>query len=160
MPVTFNKVNIYTDGSCYKNPGKGGFGVLLEYEDHEKEISGGFKLTTNNRMEIMAAIIGLEALINTCKVILWSDSQYLVRAMNESWVKRWKNRNWTKSDRKNPANIDLWERLLKLCGYHDVEFRWIRGHKGNIGNNRCNAIARSAARGKNLQDDYGYSEFI
>lgn len=149
-------VTIYTDGSCLGNPGQGGYAAILEYGKYTKEISGGYKMTTNNRMEIMAAIAGLEVLKDVCKVTLWSDSEYLVKAMNEGWVRRWKDYNWKLSNNKRATNIDLWDRLLKICEIHDVVFEWIKGHNINLKNERCDELANKAAQNDNLHIDYGY----
>jgi len=115
-------VTIYTDGACLGNPGPGGYGVVLLYNDHRKEISGGFRLTTNNRMEIYAAIAGLSALNCSCEVTLFTDSRYLADAMNKGWVRRWKANGWMRNNRDKALNVDLWERLLELCERHKVKF--------------------------------------
>ena len=150
------QVTIYTDGACLGNPGPGGYGVVLLYGDHRKEISGGFRLTTNNRMEILAAIIGLEALRAKCRVTLYSDSQYLVNAMQMDWAARWRANNWMRNKREKALNPDLWERLLSCTESLDVEFRWLRGHAGDPENERCDQLAMAAAKGENLAIDFGY----
>jgi len=152
------QVTIYTDGACLGNPGPGGYGVVLLYGDHRKEISGGFRLTTNNRMEILAAIIGLEALKAKCRVTLYSDSQYLVNAMQMDWAARWRANNWMRNKREKALNPDLWERLLSCTESLDVEFRWLRGHAGDSENERCDQLAMAAARGETLAIDFGYEE--
>jgi ribonuclease HI len=152
------QVTIYADGACLGNPGPGGYGVVLLYGDHRKEISGGFRLTTNNRMEILAAIIGLEALKARCRVTLYSDSQYLVNAMQLGWAARWRANNWLRNKREKALNPDLWERLLHCVESLDVEFRWLRGHAGDPENERCDQLAMAAAKGKNLAIDFGYKE--
>jgi ribonuclease HI len=150
------QVTIYTDGACLGNPGPGGYGVVLLYGDHRKEMSGGFRLTTNNRMEILAAIIGLEALRAKCRVTLRSDSQYLVNAMQLGWAARWRANNWLRNKREKALNPDLWERLLHCAEPFDVEFRWLRGHAGDPENERCDQLAMAAAKGENLAADFGY----
>lgn len=160
LPVKMNKelkrVVIYTDGACLGNPGPGGYGVVLLYGKHRKELSGGFRLTTNNRMEIMAAIVGLSALKERCKVTLYTDSQYLADAMMEGWAKRWKSNGWRRNKREKALNADLWDKLLNLCEQHDVEFVWIRGHNGNPENERCDKLSMQAAAQENLPPDMGY----
>ena len=150
------KVKIYVDGACSGNPGPGGYGIIIEYNGREGEFSGGFNNTTNNRMEIMAAIVALESLKEKCSVKIFSDSQYVVNAIMKGWVKRWKANGWMRNRREKAINPDLWERLLKLCGSHDVEFNWIRGHKGHEENERCDQLARKAAMRTGLPVDTGY----
>lgn len=142
-------VHIYTDGACRGNPGPGGWAAILVTEADgkkiEKELSGGEKLTTNNRMELTAAIEGLAALKYRCKVVLTSDSKYLCDAVNLGWAKSWQKRGWIKSDKKPALNSDLWERLLELLDAHDVEVVWVRGHAGHEYNERCDALATAMA---------------
>ncbi len=142
-------VHIYTDGACRGNPGPGGWAAILVTEADgkkiEKELSGGEKLTTNNRMELTAAIKGLAALKYRCKVVLTSDSKYLCDAVNLGWAKSWQKRGWIKSDKKPALNPDLWERLLELLDAHDVEVVWVRGHAGHEYNERCDALATAMA---------------
>ena len=137
-------VDIYTDGACRGNPGKGGYGAILVYGRYEKEISGGERETTNNRMELMAAIAGLEALKEPCRVKLYSDSKYLVDAYNQGWVYSWKKSGWKrgKDELKNP---DLWDRLFLLTEKHEVTFIWVKGHNGHDYNERCDALATGYA---------------
>jgi ribonuclease HI len=151
-------VQIYTDGGCEPNPGPGGYGVTLLHPKtrQRKEASGGFRRTTNNRMEIFAAIAGLELLKQPCKVTLYSDSQYLVKAMSEGWVAEWKRRSWWRTRTERPENVDLWQRLDALCQAHQVEFRWLRGHAGHLENERCDQLAMAALRQPNLPVDDGY----
>jgi len=151
-------VTLYTDGGCLNNPGPGGYGVVLIYDSHRKELSGGFRLTTNNRMEIMAAIAGLEALKESCRVTLVSDSQYLVYAIEKGWARKWRSKGWMRSSREKAINPDLWERLLNLCEIHDVQFKWIRGHAGHPENERCDQLAKASARRPDLPIDPGYLE--
>jgi len=151
-------VTLYTDGGCINNPGPGGYGVVLIYNSHRKELSGGFRRTTNNRMEIFAAITGLEALKEPCRVALFSDSQYLVHAIQKGWARKWRANNWRRSHKEKAINPDLWERLLKLCEMHDVQFQWVRGHAGHPENERCDQLAKAAAQGPDLAIDTGYIE--
>lgn len=150
-------VTLYTDGACIGNPGPGGFGVVLLYGDHRKELLGGYGQTTNNRMEIMAAIIGLGALTEKCKVTLYSDSEYVVKAISQGWARRWRKNGWKRNKKERALNSDLWERLLKLCDYHEVEFKWVKGHAGNPENTRCDQLALQAAQQANLPPDEGYN---
>lgn len=138
-------VDIYTDGACRGNPGKGGWGAILMYAGHEKELSGGETSTTNNRMELMAAISALEALKEPCEVTLYSDSKYLIDSIEKGWAVSWRAKNWKKADKSPALNPDLWERLLNLLDVHNVEFVWVRGHNGNSYNERCDTIATSFA---------------
>ncbi len=153
------KVNIYTDGAARGNPdGPGGYGVVLQYTDaqgevHEKELSQGYEKTTNNRMELMAAIRGLEALNRPCEVKLYSDSKYLVDAFNQHWIDNWQKKGWKKSDKKPVKNIDLWQALLAAKGMHQVEFCWVKGHDGHPENERCDVLATEAADGDQLIPD-------
>jgi ribonuclease HI len=149
-------VTIYTDGSCIKNPGIGGYGIVLKYKKHRKELSGGFRLTTNNRMEILAAIIGLRALKEKCRVKLYTDSQYLVNSIMKGWAKKWQQNNWKRNAKEPAKNPDLWEELLTLCNHHQVEFHWVRGHSGNRENERCDFLAFNATKQPNLSIDSGY----
>jgi len=151
-------VTLYTDGGCINNPGPGGYGVVLIYDSHRKELSGGFRKTTNNRMEIFAAIAGLEALKEPCRVTLVSDSQYLVYAIQKGWARKWQANGWRRNSREPAINPDLWEKLLKLCEVHEVQFQWVRGHAGHTENERCDDLAKSAARSPNLAVDPGYLE--
>lgn len=139
-------VHIYTDGACSGNPGPGGWGAILRYGQQEKELSGGERDTTNNRMELTAAIRALEALREPCRVTLYSDSRYMVDGMTKGWAKGWKAKGWIKADKKPALNPDLWDRLLTLCETHSVSFQWVRGHAENPYNNRCDEMAVSCWR--------------
>lgn len=156
MVISQKPVTIYTDGACIGNPGPGGYGVVLLWNTHRRELSGGYQLTTNNRMEMMAAIAGLEALKEPCQVTLYSDSQYLVDAMTKGWAKRWQSNGWRRNAKDLAKNPDLWERLLTLCQEHEVTFVWVRGHAGNPENENCDRLAVAAARGQSLAVDSGY----
>lgn len=152
-------VKIYTDGSARGNPdGPGGYGAILSYVDskgteHRKELSAGYKKTTNNRMELMAAIAGLEALNRPCTVELYSDSQYLVNAFNQNWIEGWIKKGWKRGKNEPVKNVDLWKRLLAAMEQHQVTFIWVKGHAGHPENERCDELATSAADGGNLLDD-------
>lgn len=151
-------VKIYTDGACSGNPGKGGYGTILIAKDnngniHKKELSQGYNNTTNNRMELLAAIIGLEALKCPCEVELTSDSKYLTDAFSQHWIDSWINKGWKNSQKETVKNRDLWERLLKAKQAHDVKFIWIKGHAGHEFNERCDKLAVAAANSDNLIDD-------
>lgn len=154
------KVSIYTDGSARGNPdGPGGYGTVLQYVDakgmlHERELSAGYKKTTNNRMELMAVIVGLEALNRPCQVELYSDSKYVIDAFEKNWVDSWLKNGWKNSQKKPVKNIDLWKRLLEAKSKHQVHFNWVKGHAGHPENERCDKLATSAADGGNLLDDF------
>jgi len=135
------KVNVYTDGACSGNPGPGGWGTILVYNGNEKELSGGNGETTNNRMELTAAIEGLKILKEPCEVSLYSDSKYLVDAINLGWVEKWKSNGWMRNKKEKALNIDLWEELVDLLGIHKVEFIWVKGHNGHEYNERCDRMA-------------------
>lgn len=152
------KVSIYTDGACSGNPGKGGFGVILNYMGKIKEISRGFECTTNNRMELMAAIEGLKALKEPCEVTLYSDSKYLVDSIEKKWIESWQKKGWKNSKNEKVKNQELFEELIHLLDIHHVNFVWVKGHDGHAQNERCDFLATSAARGDNLEIDYGYTD--
>ena len=137
-------VEIYTDGACRGNPGRGGYGAILVYGKYEKEICGGEELTTNNRMELTAAIAGLSALRESCKVTLYSDSKYLVDAFNLGWVESWREHGWRRG-KDELKNTDLWEKLYSLTEAHEVSFVWVKGHNGHDYNERCDALATAFA---------------
>ena len=139
------KVEIYTDGACRGNPGRGGWGAVLVYNGREKELSGGERETTNNRMELTAAIRALRQLREPCEVILTSDSKYLIDAITKKWVYSWKAKGWKKSDGSKALNIDLWEELLPLLETHKVTFVWVKGHDGHPYNERCDRLATDFA---------------
>ncbi len=143
------KVLIYTDGGAINNPGPGGYGIVLKYKDRRKELSAGFRATTNNRMEILACIEALRALKQKCSGVIYSDSKYVVESMSHGWVKRWQTNGWMRNDKHQAENADL-------CNQHEVEFRWTRGHVGKKDNERCDPLAMEAARRKNLPADAGY----
>jgi ribonuclease HI len=154
-------VRIYTDGSARGNPdGPGGYGTVLHYTDtkgqlHVREYSQGFVRTTNNRMELLAAIVGLEALNRPCQVELYSDSQYLVNAFNQHWIDSWQKKNWKRGKNEPVKNVDLWKRLLAAKAPHQVTFIWVKGHNGHPENERCDQLATAAADGSDLLVDEG-----
>jgi len=143
------KVTIYTDGACSGNPGPGGYGTVLIYGEHRKEMSGGEAQTTNNRMEIMGVITGLETLNQPCEVAVYSDSRYVVDAIEKGWVTRWQQNNWMRNKKEPALNVDLWERMLGLLAKHKVTFHWVKGHAGHAENERCDQLAREAIKGVN-----------
>jgi ribonuclease HI len=147
-------VELYSDGACSGNPGPGGYGAILRYNGHSKEFSKGYKATTNNRMELMAIIVGLEALKETCKVDIYSDSRYIVDAIVQGWALRWRANRWKRNKTEMAKNIDLWERLLNLLDKHEVTMHWVKGHAGHSENERCDQLAVAAASGPNLIDDH------
>ncbi|MFD1007165.1 MULTISPECIES: ribonuclease HI [Oceanisphaera] len=149
------KIELYTDGSCLGNPGPGGYGSVLIYNAHRKELSGGYRLTTNNRMELMAAIVGLAALSDTCEVDLTTDSQYVRQGITQ-WITGWKRKGWITSARKPVKNVDLWKQLDELCQRHQVTWHWVKGHSGHPENERCDDLAREAAENDANHDDTGY----
>lgn len=140
------KVKIYTDGACSGNPGPGGWGAIISFSGLEKELSGGAAYTTNNRMELTAAIEALKALNQKCEVDLYSDSKYLVDALEKGWVYTWRKNNWIKSDKKPALNPDLWETLLGLMAKHKVTVHWVKGHANNSRNERCDKLAVAESR--------------
>lgn len=144
MAANKKHVVIYTDGACSGNPGPGGFGVILQYGEHRREISRGFAETTNNRMELLGVITALEALNMPCQVDLYSDSKYVIDAVQKGWAVKWRSKNWMRTPKEPAKNPDLWERLLRLLDVHDVTFHWVKGHAQNENNNRCDELAVNA----------------
>lgn len=134
-------VEIFTDGACSGNPGAGGYGVVMRYGSHEKELSGGEPSTTNNRMELTAVIEGLSALKEPCRVILTTDSKYVADSVSKGWLYNWQKKNWVKSGNKPVPNADLWKRLIPLLNTHEVKFVWVKGHAGHPENERCDSLA-------------------
>ena len=139
------KIELYTDGACRGNPGNGGWGAILVYQGKEKELSGGEEVTTNNRMELMAAIAGMEALKEPCQITLTSDSKYLTDAINKGWLASWKKNGWRKADKSAVLNVELWQKIDELINIHNVEFVWVRGHAGHPYNERCDVLATEYA---------------
>ena len=151
------KIEIFTDGACSGNPGPGGYGTILRYNDTEKELSEGYKLTTNNRMEMLAVIKGLEALKEPCDVTIYSDSKYIVDAINQRWVYKWKANGWMRNKKEKALNSDLWNRLLNAMESHKTEFKWVKGHAGHVENERCDFLATEAIKNDHLLID---EEFV
>ena len=154
--ATKNHVTIYTDGACIGNPGPGGYGLVLMRGENRREFSGGFRHTTNNRMELMGPIKALDALNQCCRVTLYSDSKYVVDGINKGWARRWKDNGWMRNKRQQAVNPDQWGTLLDLCDKHEVEFRWVRGHADDPDNERCDQLANQAASRKDFPIDKGY----
>jgi ribonuclease HI len=150
------QVTIYTDGGCSPNPGPGGYGIVLLCEGRRKEISGGYRLTTNNRMEITAAIVALETLKRKCEVTIYTDSQYLANSISLGWAKKWRANGWRRNKNEPAINPDLWETLLTLCEQHEVTFVWVKGHAGTPENERCDQLSVAAAKEAGLPEDPGY----
>ncbi len=150
-------VTIFTDGACSGNPGPGGFGAVIIYGEMRREISDGFKLTTNNRMEILAVIEALKILRQPCNVNLYSDSKYVVDAIKKGWLIKWQKNNWLRNKFQPVSNIDLWQNLLPLLQFHNVNFIWVKGHNDNQENERCDYLARSAINSPTLNIDFNYS---
>ncbi len=151
------EVQIFTDGACSGNPGKGGYGAILQYGEHRKEISAGFKLTTNNRMEIMAVLEAFRCLKKPCNVNLCSDSKYVIDALNLGWAEKWRSNGWMRTKKDKALNVDLWEPLLLEIEKHNVTYTWVKGHAGHPENERCDQLAVGAYNGYNLLDDFGYT---
>jgi ribonuclease HI len=150
------EVHMYTDGASSGNPGPGGYGVVLLYNNHRKELSGGFRKTTNNRMELMAVIEGLKALRAKCKVIIHSDSRYIVDSVEKGWLDNWAEKGWIRNKKEKLSNPDLWQELYALLKEHETEFKWIEGHKGNVENERCDFLAVKASQKNNLPADLNF----
>lgn len=154
------KVTLYTDGACSGNPGVGGYGAILVHVDangikHEKEFSKGYKMTTNNQMELLAVIVGLEALKKPCNVTVYSDSKYVVDAFNNKWIDGWIAKGWKTAGKSPVKNVDLWKRLLEAMKQHDVEFIWVKGHAGHEYNERCDSLAVAAGKKDDLKSEVG-----
>ena len=154
--TTLQRIDIFTDGGCEPNPGAGGYGVILVHPKKRAEASGGFRLTTNNRLEIFAVSAGLELLKMPCEVTVYSDSKYVVDAMAEGWAANWKLKGWWRTKTEKAANSDLWDRLLQLCEVHKVRFKWVKGHAGHRENERCDQLAMVSLKKPELPIDVGY----
>ena len=152
------EVTIYTDGACSGNPGAGGYGVVLMYGAAKKELAEGYEKTTNNRMELLAVIKGLEALKEPCRVNLYSDSKYVVDAIEKGWVVKWKQNGWMRNKKERASNVDLWEQLLMMLAKHQVKFIWVKGHADNPWNERCDELARMAIQKGDLKEDENYGK--
>ena len=154
--MTTDLVTIYSDGACLENPGRGGYGTVMLFGDHRKELHQGYRLTTNNRMELLGAIVGLESLSRACSVELFSDSTYVVNAMSKGWIDGWQKRGWKTASKQPVKNQDLWRRMLDAVDGHEVRWRWVKGHSGDPENERCDTLAVAAANGPDLLDDEGF----
>jgi ribonuclease HI len=160
-PIPPGHIVMYADGACSGNPGRGGYGTVVLYDDHRKEYSAGFRRTTNNRMEIMGCVAGLESIEERSDITLYSDSKYVVDAITKSWAETWRSRGWNRKvegELVPASNADLWARMLDLCEWHRVKFVWVRGHDGNVENERCDELARAAAASENLGIDVFYEK--
>ncbi len=151
-----DEIIIYADGACSGNPGPGGYGTVMQRGKDRNELSGGFRKTTNNRMELLAVIKGLQALKRPCEVTVFSDSQYIVNAVNKGWARRWQANGWRRNRSEKALNPDLWAQLLLLLNTHKVTLRWVKGHAGNPGNERADALAVAASQSDNLAIDETY----
>ena len=158
MPDNDSTVLAFSDGAALGNPGRGGYGVVLRYGEATKELSRGYRYTTNNRMELLGAIVALEALKRRCRVVLTTDSRYVVDGISEGWAKKWQANGWKRGKRGKALNPDLWTRLLDVISHHDVTFIWVRGHAGHPENERCDQLANEAAQGPNLVADTEYEK--
>ena len=153
-----NIVYAFSDGSAIGNPGPGGYGVVLKYGDSRKELSQGFIHTTNNRMELLGAITALDSLKHNQRVVLTTDSLYVINGIEKGWALKWRANNWMRNKKERALNPDMWDRLLKACERHDVRFQWIRGHTGHPENERCDELANGAARSNDQILDEGFTE--
>lgn len=151
------KVDVFTDGSCLGNPGPGGYGAVLKYKEHVKELSEGYELTTNNRMELLAPIKALASLKEPCEVVITTDSQYVRQGITK-WIENWIKNNWKTASKQPVKNVDLWKQLYTENKRHHVTWKWVKGHSGHADNERCDDLAREAAMGDNLADDTGYKQ--
>ncbi len=149
------EIEIFCDGSSLGNPGPGGYGVILRYGSYEKELSRGYKITTNNRMELLGALAALSALKEPCKVTLYSDSNYVIQGMT-AWRFSWRKNDWDNARKKNLKNLDLWQQLDKEAQKHDITWQWVKGHNGHPENERCDILAKNAAKSQDLIEDKGY----
>ena len=157
MAEKVKQLEIYTDGSCLGNPGPGGYGAVLKYQGHVKELAQGYQLTTNNRMEMLATIKALEILKEPCKVTLTTDSQY-VRQGITGWINNWVKNNWRTASKQPVKNVDLWKALYEQNNRHDIDWQWVKGHSGHPDNERCDDLARTAAESDSLLTDIGYTQ--
>lgn len=156
LDMLVKEIAVFTDGACLGNPGPGGWAAILRWDNHEKILSGGYRLTTNNRMEILGVVEALSALKEPCKVTVTTDSQYVCNAVEKKWLNGWNKNGWKTSTKKPVKNKDLWEKLLPLLTYHAVRFAWVRGHNGHPENEQCDALARTWASRPSLPADTGF----
>ena len=160
IAFAMKKTQLYADGACQGNPGPGGYGTVLLFGEHRKELSGGYRKTTNNRMELTAVIKGLEALKEKCEIEVYSDSKYVVDALSKGWAARWRANGWRRNKKERALNPELWGRLLALCEAHEVTFHWVKGHSGNPENERCDQLASEAATQPDLPPDNPYVDLV
>lgn len=160
MSAGSKRVVVFTDGACTGNPGPGGYGAILQYGEHRRELAGGFRRTTNNRMELTAVIKALEVLKEPCDVTLFSDSRYVVNGVSKGWARGWRAKAWRRARGEVVPNWDLWQQLLDLCSRHRVTCEWVEGHAGHVENERCDVLAVLAAAGPELAIDAGYEQPI
>lgn len=156
MATSDDSVTINSDGACLGNPGPGGYGTVMLFGEHQKELSQGYRRTTNNRMELLGAIIGLESLSRPCTVAMWSDSTYVVHAMTKGWIQGWQKRGWKNASKQPVKNKDLWLRMLDAVKGHEISWHWVKGHSGDPMNERCDELAVAAANAPGLLEDSGY----
>jgi ribonuclease HI len=157
---TMKKVIIHTDGGCKGNPGPGGYGVVMVCGKHRRELSAGFRMTTNNRMELRAAIIALQSLTEPCEVELHSDSKYLIDAISKRWIEGWQKKGWKTAAKQPVKNQDLWQLMLTAMARHTIDWRWVKGHAGHAENERCDVLANLAIKEKNLAEDVGFDSQV
>ena len=150
-------IKLYSDGACSPNPGVGGYGAIFIYGEHRKELSMGYKYTTNNRMELLGIIEPMESLKEPCEVHAVTDSQYISNAVNKGWIKGWIKKGWKTATKKSVKNQDLWNRLIKLMNKHNLTIKWVKGHNGHTENEQCDILAVAARSGSNLEEDKGYN---
>lgn len=151
------QIEIFTDGSCLGNPGPGGYAAVLVYKQHRKELSQGYQLTTNNRMELLATIVALETLQQPCTIDITTDSQYVKNGINQ-WIHNWRKNGWRTANKKAVKNVDLWQRLDEQVSQHQVRWHWVKGHSGHAENERCDELARTAAQSNDLLEDKGFQQ--
>lgn len=155
-----NTIELFTDGACIGNPGPGGYGAIVVTASGTQELSGGFRKTTNNRMEMMGPLVALRALASPTRGVLWTDSLYVVNAIEKRWAIGWRKKNWMRTPSERASNSDLWAEMLTLLEPHEIRFRWVKGHAGHPENERCDELANAAARGRELAIDAGYENPI
>jgi len=151
-------IDLYSDGGAEPNPGNGGYGIILSWKGKRKEFSQGYKLTTNNRMELLGVITGLEKLKTKSTVNVYTDSRYVIDGIEKGWAEKWRANNWFRNKKEKAINVDLWSRLLELISKHDVKFNWVKGHNGHPENERCDSLATMALQSDNLLDDKGFED--
>lgn len=158
--VEIPDIELFTDGGAEPNPGKGGFGIILRYKGREKEFFAGYEFTTNNRMELMAVIYGLERIKTKAKITVYSDSKYVINGIVKGWAKKWRENNWIRKKNAFALNKDLWKRLLEVVEKHEVKFNWVKGHAGHVENERCDYLANLGIHSENKANDEGYLDYL